>query len=281
MYDFKGKIALVTGAYHKRGLGHAIALRLARDGADVAVSGRASRSPREEDKREGWRGLDSVVEEVEALERQALAVTADISDSREVDAMVKKVLNRFGKIDILVNNAGALGKKGIPILEKEEDDWRLPLDVNLTGTFLCSQAVARGMVERGEGGRIINIASVEAKLTLSGDRAAYIASKAGLIGFMQALALELASHRINVNAICPGGVNTGIISDWLATEAERKGISVEEATKEHYRPLLAKVPLGRLGMPEDMANTVAFLASSESDYITGQYIHVNGGWFMG
>ena len=122
MYDFKGKIALVTGAYHKRGIGHAIALRLARDGADVAVSGRASGSPREEDKREGWRGLDSVVEEVEALDRQALAVTADISDSSEVDAMVKKVLNRFGKIDILVNNAGALGKKGIPILEKEEDD---------------------------------------------------------------------------------------------------------------------------------------------------------------
>jgi NAD(P)-dependent dehydrogenase (short-subunit alcohol dehydrogenase family) len=280
MYDFTGKVALVTGAYHKRGLGHAIALRLARDGANVAVSDRASESSRSEDKHEGWRGLESVVEEIESLGRQALAVTADITDTKEIAEMVKRILDRFGRIDILVNNAGTVGKRGVPILDMNERDWKLPLDVNLTGTFLCSKAIAREMVRQEEGGKIVTIASMEAKLTLSGDRAAYIASKAGLVGFIQALALELAPHKINVNAICPGGVNTGLVSESISAEATHKGISIEQATEEYYAQFIAVVPLGRLGMPEDIANTVVFLASSESAYITGQAIGVNGGWGM-
>ena len=168
----------------------------------------------------------------------------------------------------------------MPVLNMEERDWRLPLDVNLTGTFLCNKAVAREMVKQGEGGKIVTIVSMEAKLTLSGDRAAYIASKSGLIGFVQALALELAPHKINVNAICPGAVNTGLVSESIAAEAKRKGISIEQATEEYYASFIEIVPLGRLGTPEDMANAVAFLASSESDYITGQSICVNGGWVM-
>jgi NAD(P)-dependent dehydrogenase (short-subunit alcohol dehydrogenase family) len=280
MYDFKGKVALVTGAYHKRGLGRAIALRLARDGADVAVSSRTKDNPREDDKHEGWRGLESVVDEIESLGSQALAVKADIADSKEIDAMVKKILDRFGRIDILVNNAGTVGKRGVPVLNMEERDWRLPLDVNLTGTFLCNKAVAREMVKQGEGGKIVTIVSMEAKVTLPGDRAAYIASKSGLIGFVQALALELAPHKINVNAICPGAVNTGIIGEAIAAQGRQKGISAEQAIEEYYASFIEIVPLGRLGTPEDMANAVAFLASSESDYITGQSICVNGGWVM-
>jgi len=280
MYDFKGKVALVTGASHKRGIGRAIALRLARDGADVVVTDRASEKPRGDETREGWRGLESLAEEIESLGRQALVVNVDITNSKEIDEMVTRILERFGKIDILVNNAGAVGKRGVPILEMEESNWRLPLDVNLTGTFLCSKAVAKTMVGWGEGGKIINIISMEAKITLSGDRAAYIAAKSGLVGFMQALALELAPHKINVNGICPGGVDTGLVSDSIASEAKRKGISMEQATEEYYAPFIPAIPLGRLGTPEDMANAVAFLASTESDYITGQTICVNGGWFM-
>jgi len=280
MYDFKGKVALITGASHKRGIGHGIALRLARDGADVVVTDRASEQPRSEEQREGWRGLESLAEEIESLGRQALVVNVDITDSKEIDEMVKKVLGRFGRVDILVNNAGTVGKRGVPILEMKENDWRLPIDVNLTGTFLCSKAVAKAMVERGEGGKIVNIISMEAKLTLSGDRAAYIAAKSGLVGFTQALALELAPHKINVNGICPGGVNTGLVSDSIADQAKRKGVSMEQATEEYYASFIATIPWGRLGTSEDMANAVAFLASTESDYITGQAICVNGGWFM-
>lgn len=281
MYDFRGKVALVTGASHKYGLGRGIALRLAREGADVAVTrSHFPEKPRENERREGWRGLDSVVEEIQALGRQALGITVDIAKAEEVDRMAKEVLARFGKIDILVNNAATVGKRGIPILEIEERDWRLPIDVNLTGTFLCSKAVAREMVKRGQGGRIINIVSMEAKLTLSGDRAPYIASKSGLIGFVQALALELAPHKINVNGICPSATNTGILADHLAGEAKKTGVSAEQFITEYYQRFVSMVPLGRLGTPEEIAGPVAFLASPDADYITGQVIMVNGGLFM-
>ena len=281
MADFNGKVAIVTGANHMEGIGRGIALRLARDGADVVVT--RSHSPeklRETEKKKGWKGLDSVVAEIKAMGRQALGVTADISKAKDNEAMVKQVLAKFGKIDILVNNAGAVGIRGVPILEMDEKSFRYPTDVNLVGTFLCSQAVGRAMVARGEGGKIVNVVSMEAKVSLSGDRAAYIASKSALIGFTQALALEMAQYKVGVNNVCPGATPTGILEDFQAGQAKQQGVSLEDFTKDYYDHFVSILPLKRLGTPADIAGAVAFLASPDSDYMCGQTILVNGGWLM-
>ncbi|MGB2886033.1 MAG: SDR family NAD(P)-dependent oxidoreductase, partial [Dehalococcoidia bacterium] len=204
-YDLSGKVALVTGVVKKHGIGHAIALRLAQDGADVAVvdMNRMPQPLSEDDRIEEWRGLDSVVEEIEALGRQGVAIVADVTQSKQVKEMVDKTLARLGKIDILVNNAAILGPLGVPALDYDDQTWHRVLAVNLTGPFLCSKVVARGMVERGQGGKIVNIASLAGKIGCPGI-AAYGASKAALINLTQTLALELAPYKINVNAVCAG-----------------------------------------------------------------------------
>ena len=213
-YDLSGRVALVTGVLNKYGIGHAISLRLAQDGADVAVVD-INRMPQplsEEDRIEEWRGLDSVVEEIEALGRQCVAIVADITQSEQVKEMVDKTLAKLGKIDILVNNAAILGSLGVPVMDYDDQTWNKVLAVNLSGPFLCSKAVAKVMVERGQGGKIVNVASLAGKIGCPGI-AAYGASKAGLINLTQTLALELAPYKINVNAVCPGTTFTEIYSD--------------------------------------------------------------------
>ena len=197
MYDLRGKVALVTGAGGQRGMGHAIATRLAQEGADVILSDVAMDPYAQLDS--SWGGVAEGVREIEALGRRGLSVLADITDSAQVDDMVRQALAHFGRIDILVNNAGARhGRDLVPVVELEEDAWDHMQQVNVKGTFLCSKAVAREMIRRGEGGKIIIISSVAGKQGLA-LRAAYCASKFALIGFTQSLALELASYRINVN----------------------------------------------------------------------------------
>ena len=275
MYDLTGKVALVTGAGGERGMGRAMATRLAQEGADVVVND-VVQTPYGE-RSTGWGGVQEVVKEIEALGRGSMGVVADITDSRQVDNMVRQVLERFGHIDILVNNAAARqGRDLVPVVELEEEVWDLMQQVNVKGTFLCSRAVAREMIGRGEGGKIIVISSTAGREGLA-EVAAYCASKFALVGFTQSLARELAPYHINVNAICPGPVETQRSED-VAFARAPVGMSGEEFQAQRVRDRNSANPMGRVGHTSDIAKLAAFLVSSESDYITGVSIIVSGGW---
>jgi len=227
----------------------------------------------------GWGGLPEVVREIEALGRQSMSIVADISDANQVHNMVRQVLERFGHIDILVNNAAApAGRDRVPVVDLEEDAWDLVQNVNVKGTFLCCKTVARAMIDRGEGGKIINISSTSGKRGVA-RYAAYCASKFAVIGFTQSLALELAPHRINVNAICPGLVETERV-DGMAAVLKTEGMSTEEYREKMIEQATLTTPLGRIGQTSDVAKVAASLASSESDYLTGLSINVSGGSLM-
>lgn len=278
MKEFTGKVAFVMGAASKRGLGHAIAVRLAKEGASVVVADKYEAPQSLYPGDEGWRGLKEVVEEIETMGREALGIKADVSISREVDKAVETALDRFKKIDILVNCTGIVTLP-IPVLDFSEEDWGQILAANLTGAFLISKAVARDMVQRKEGGKIVHISSTAGKQSVAGG-AAYGASKHGIIGLVQALALELAPYRINVNAVCPGYTMTNIGDERFRQQAKVLGISVDEVRKRRQDEIAAKIPLGRVGMPDDVANLVLFLVSHQSDYMTGQSINISGGSIM-
>jgi 3-oxoacyl-[acyl-carrier protein] reductase len=244
-----GKTAIVTGA--RRGMGRAIALALAREGANVVVSDIS-----QED-------CQRVVDEIEELGRKGLAVKCDVSSSDDVEDMVKRTVAEFGRVDILVNNAGIIDFK--PFLELTDEEWDKTLNINLKGQFLCARATGRVMI-KNKWGRIINIASIS-----SGGCgiafpliAHYTASKGGVVALTEALALELTAQGINVNAICPGAVDT----------------DMAKGTKEsgQLAQVLARIPKGRLGQPEEIASLAVFLASEESDYISGTAIVIDGGW---
>ena len=281
MYDLTGKVAVVTGAGGRHGIGRAIALRLAQEGADVVVTDIQSglETMRPEDRQAGWNGLPSVVEEIESLGRRSLGLISDVSDSAQVAEMVKRTLDRFGKIDILVNNAGSRpGRDRVLVVELEEDAFDEVMRVNVRGTYLCSKAVARHMIQREGGGKIIIISSGAGKRGRA-RFAAYCASKFALIGFTQSLAQELGPHGVNVNAICPGLVDTER-TDFLAAALAPQGESTDEYRAMMFREREATVPMGRTAVADDMARVAAFLASSESDYLTGLSISVNGGTEM-
>lgn len=284
MGELDGKVAVVTGVASKRGIGHAIVLRLAQEGADLVINDipLAGIRPAEANGTGGWQGLRDVEAEIRALGRKVLANEADITSSQQVEELVAKCLAQFGKIDILVNNAGISGPTGTRLVDLPENVWDKIMMVNLKGAFLCSKAVAKRMLARGEGGKIINIASFLGKRADIG-WGAYSTSKFGVVGLTQNLALELAKDRICVNAVCPGVVHTEIVDAWAEGEIKHlisKGISAEEATAKTYAYLNNRAPLRRMGQPEDVAKVVAFLASSESDYMTGQAINVTGGLLM-
>ena len=275
MYDLNGRVALVTGAGGPRGIGRAIATRLAKEGADVIVNDIVAQPAGST----GWGGIPELVREIQALGRQALGILADVSDASQVDSMVRKGLERFGHIDILVNNAGApAGRDRVPVVDLDEDVWDLVQRVNVKGTFLCCRAVAREMIDRGQGGKVINISSTSGKRGVA-RFAAYCASKFAVRGFTQALALELAPYYVNVNAICPGLVETERL-DHLAAALAPEGVSAEAYREQMMERVALGNPLGRIGQVWDVASVVAFLASSESDYLTGLSITVAGGSLM-
>ena len=269
MYNFFGQVALVTGAAGAGGIGRAIALRLAMEGAHVAVN---DLRPAEQ----GRPGLQDVVAEIEALDRQGLAVYGDVSDSAQVDAMFAETIARFGRLDILVNNAGApAGADRRPVVELEETAFDLVQRVNVRGTFLCSRAAARQMLAQGDGGRIINIASTAGKRGVP-RYAAYCASKFAIRGFTQAMALELAGQGITVNAICPGLIASERIDD-MAAALKPAGMSTSDYRQKMIDDANASIPLGRMARTDDIANAAAFLASDEASFITGKSLIVDGG----
>ena len=290
MYQLQGKVALVTGAAGKMGMGRAVAIRLAREGADVAVSDASGFGVRhtDDDKIEGWQGLKSVEAEIRALGRKGLAVEADISSRHKVEEMVERCKDEFGRIDILVNTAGIKGPANVPVLEMvSEENWQKVLAINVMGPYFCAKAVAKIMIERGNGGKIVNFSSIGGKMAkASAPLVPYTVSKFGVIGLTQVLALELAPYKINVNAICPGSIATefsGYTKDGATIRSYmRDGMTLDDAIVKAYAEpkALSDIPLGRIGRPDEVAGLVAFLVSSESDYMTGQAINFTGGKLM-
>ena len=246
MKRFEGRVALITGA--SRGIGRAIALRLAAGGATVIAVARGEHAV-------------AVVDEIRAQGGTAEAQALDVTDATAVQAVLADVLARHGRIDILVNNAGITRDQ--LMLRMKRDDWDAVIATNLTAAFSLVQAVLKPMVKQ-RGGRIVSITSIVGQSGNAG-QANYAASKAGLIGFTKAVALEVASRNITVNAVAPGLIDTDMT----------RGLA--EGTQEDWS---ARIPLKRLGSPDDVAAAVAFLASDEASYITGHVLAVNGGMYM-
>ena len=246
--NLSNKVALVTGG--SRGIGRAIAIRLAEEGADVALCAR------------NVEVAESVGAEVEAMGRKCCIFKADVSDSQQADLMVKSVIEELGSLYAVVNNAGIT--RDNLLLRMKDDEWDAVIRTNLNGAFNCARSAARALI-KARCGRIINITSVVG-LQGNAGQVNYAASKAGMIGLTKSLARELGSRSITVNSVAPGLVpDTGM---------------TDELSNEVMQGMLSQVPLGRPGKPEDVANVVAFLASSRADYITGQVISVDGGMAM-
>jgi 3-oxoacyl-[acyl-carrier protein] reductase len=275
-----GKVALVTGG--SRGIGKAISLRMAREGADVVINYQNTKEHAETvSKLIDMMGmadeLDKIAlkinrmdnkeyakeysKQLDAIEKHSYICQANVSDIEQVKKMQEEVIKEFGKLDILINNAGIVRDKSFVKMTSEM--WEDVLHVNLDGTFYCTKAFIEGMLER-KYGRIINISSVVGRMGNFG-QANYTASKAGMIGLTKALAKEFAGKGVTVNAIAPGFIETDMV----------KGVPDDVMDK-----ILSKIPLGRLGKASEVAGTVAFLASQEGDYITGQVIDINGGLYI-
>jgi 3-oxoacyl-[acyl-carrier protein] reductase len=244
----EGRVALVTGA--SQGIGRACALALAREGATIAAAARNQQK------------LDDLVAEITATGAKAAAFVMDVADEEQVKSGIKSALAQLGKIDILVNNAGITRDQ--LVMRMKRADWDAVLNTNLTSAYLCIQQVIGSMLKQ-RWGRIINITSVFGQMGQAG-QANYAASKAGLIGLTLAMAREVASRNITVNAVAPGFIET----------------SMTAALSEEFKQTAVKsIPLGRVGSPEDVAGAVRFLASDDASYITGHVLNVNGGLLMG
>jgi NAD(P)-dependent dehydrogenase (short-subunit alcohol dehydrogenase family) len=276
MGTLKGKVALVTGAANKRSMGHEIVLRLANEGANIIVVDKEPKPRSLFPGDENWGGMDEVISEVKAAGCDGIGIAGDISNSKEVDDMIAKAVQKFGRIDILVHCAAIRGPVGPTITELSEKDWKVILDVNTTGAFLISKAVANQMIKKGEGGKIVLFASLAGTMGVPGS-GAYCVSKWGVIGLAKTMALELAKHKINVNAISPGAIITNLRDNAFSKMGEDQGVSTEEARQADYQKVSSVVPLGRLGTTKDIADLVYFLASDQSAYITGEAITISGG----
>lgn len=251
----ENKIAIVTGG--SGGIGGAISLAFAKEGAKVVIADRNEIKARE------------VMDDIKKEGGECLFVRTDVSRSGEVDNMVKATLDEFNRIDILVSNAGIVSIA--PVVDLQEKDWDDNMNVNAKGVFLCCRAVVKHMIKQ-KSGKIINLSSRLGKVGVP-RYAHYCASKAAVLVFTQALALELAPYGINVNSVAPGVINTDmLIWEWEWDRKER-GMSFKELEEE----ALATIPLRRIGTPDEVANIIVFLASKEADYLTGQSINITGG----
>jgi NAD(P)-dependent dehydrogenase (short-subunit alcohol dehydrogenase family) len=272
----EGQVALVTGCGRMNGLGRAIARVLAEAGADVAVSDiepggtRNVHEAGEAEASAGWQGLPSLVEELVAMGVRAIPVVGDVGRLDDAERMVAQAADDLGQVDVLVNNAAA------PHGRDRNWTWLVPEDafdevlrVNTKGVFLMSSAVIRRLLDRGVPGRVINIASGSGRRGYP-QRAAYCASKFAVVGLTQTMAAELAPHRITVNAVCPGAMATARQTHTKPAPEEAPGADAP----------IPEIPVGRMGVPDDIARAVRFLAEPAADYITGECVNVNGGILM-
>ncbi|MBW2497755.1 MAG: SDR family oxidoreductase [Deltaproteobacteria bacterium] len=264
------KVAVVTGAGRLRSIGRSIALELARAGCDVAITG-TGRDPAtfpDDEKAVEWRDIESVAEEIRGLGRRALPVVSDVSELGSVEALAERVEGELGRVDFVVNNAGAArGGDRVAIVEIDPASWRRVIDVNLNGSFYMSQVFGRRLIDRGEGGAIVNISSIGGKM-MPPNNAAYAASKAGLHALTAAMSGEVGVHGIRVNAICPGIIETSRMDDIP------RGPVWDEMIAAH-------VPLGRCGTPEEIGYMTVYLCSDQGAWITGQLYSVDGGQVAG
>ncbi len=275
---FKNRVAVVTGAGRASGIGEAIALKLASEGADVAIVDLCRERPGLPRERFGqWEELEAVAARVARHGTRVVPLRADVTDEGEVAAMFAEVWREFGRLDVLCNNAGGGTGAGpvdrTNVVDLARADWDYTLDVSLTATFLCSKHGARIMFEGGRGGRIVNTVSVSAHRAMPGG-SAYAAAKFALISLTQTLALELAPHNITVNAFSPGMTLTQYVTQRMeAVAKELPGKSAQQVQAEWVKG----VPLGRAADPSEMASVAAFLASDDASYVTGQTLIVDGG----
>ncbi len=248
MFNLKNKVAVITGS--RRGIGRGIAEVFAKAGANVVIS--------DVDKKESEQTARQIAAKYKV---KALAIRCDVSNKSDVDSLLRQTVKKFKKVDILVNNAGIFFQK--PLLDYKEEDWDKMVDINLKSIYLCSQAAAKYMVPMKKG-KIINIASIAGIIGYPG-AAAYCASKGGIITLTKELALELATYKINVNAIAPGAIDTPMTA-------------FLKNNKKILQQTLVNIPLKRMGKPEEIGYAALFLASQEADYVTGQTVVVDGGW---
>ena len=273
MYALDGKVALVTGAGRHRGLGEAMAKRLASEGAKVVITDiGAEKGAQFAAEHIGTTAeMDEIAAEIKQAGGEATPHICDVLDEDQVAAAVKKAVDTYGSLDIMINNAG-IGYLMTAILNLEQKDWDAVLNVNLRGVFFGIKHAAEQMIAQGNGGSIINIASQAAKRGFAG-AAAYVSSKHGVVGLTRTAALEFGPHNIRVNSICPNHVTTGL-GAWQNEHFSAAGGQSED---DYMAAMQSRIPLGRVGLTSDIASTAAFLCSDQAPYITGQNLDVSGG----
>ena len=266
--ELKGKVAIVTGAGRLRGIGRAAAVALARLGADVVVTG-TGRSPDsfpDDEKKIGWRDIESVSEQIRNEGQKALPLISNVTSQEDVQKMVDDTMNEFGRIVILINNAAyARAEDRVPILDLGEDTFQKVMDIKVTGTFLCTKAVVKHMIDGGNGGKIVNISSTAGKKG-SANTLAYNGANFAIVGMTQSMARELGPHNINVNAVCPGAVDT-----------HRMDVLGRGDT---WNTMADTTPIGRNGTDEEVGDFCAYLCTEAASWIHGQSINQNGGTVM-
>ncbi len=270
MAELDGKVAIVTGAGRLRSIGRGAAVALARRGCAIVAVG-TGRDPATfpTDEREiGWRDVESVADEVRAMGPGALPLVADVSRRDQVEGLVEATIAEFGRVDILINNAAApRGDDRVPLVQLTEEQLRLVLEVKVLGSFFCAQAVSRALVEQGEGGSIVNVSSIASKRPQA-NASAYAAANAALNALTASLALELGSHNVNVNSVCPGLVET---SRWDS----------ELGSKRWDDQVRRRIPLGRATDGDETGEFIAFLCTKAGSYVNGQAINFDGGVAIG
>lgn len=266
MGELDGKVAIVTGAGRLRGIGRAAAVSLAKLGADVVVTG-TGRKPEnypDDEKAIGWKDIDSVAELIRAEGRRALPIIVDVMNRQHVKNMIDTTIKELGRIDILINNAAyARAEDRVPIIDLDEDVFQKVVDIKITGTFLCTKGAIEHMIKQGAGGKIVNISSSAGKRGAA-NFLAYNAANFGIIGMTQSMAKELGQHKINVNCVCPGAVDT----------------SRMDVVRDDWDAMAANTPIGRNGTDEEVGDFCAYLCTEAASWIHGQSINQNGGTVM-